>query len=151
MPSTYYALIVGAGQVTNHPRAIEQTLEPLEMMERVAREAENDAGAPGLLEKVDSVQVVYFMSWSYADVPGMLAARLGATPSHTLYSSIGGETPQRLVNETAQAIVEGRIGIALLAGAEALESRRLAGELGAQPPWSQREAPQRVVGDYLVG
>src|SRR5439155_526010 len=55
MPSTNYPLIVGAGQVTNHPKAIEQTLEPLEMMERVAREAENDAGAPGLLEKVDSV------------------------------------------------------------------------------------------------
>ena len=151
MPSTNYPLIVGAGQVTNHPKAIEQTLEPLEMMERVAREAENDAGAPGLLEKVDSVQVVNFMSWSYADAPGMLTARLGATPSHTLYSSIGGETPQRLVNETARAIVEGRIGIALLAGAEALESRRLARKLGAQLPWSQRETPQHIDGDNRSG
>src|SRR5207247_10342283 len=139
MPSTNYPLIVGACQVTNHPKAIEQTLEPLEMMERVAREAENDAGAPGLLEKVDSVQVVNFMSWSYADVPGMLAARLGATPSHTLYSSIGGETPQRLVNETARAIVEGSIGIALLAGAVGLESGRLGPQLGRQVPWWQRE------------
>src|SRR5436309_13832490 len=151
MTSTNYPVIVGAGQLTNHPKAIDQTLEPLEMMERVAREAENDAGAPGLLEKVDSVQVVNFMSWSYADAPGMLTARLGATPSHTLYSSIGGETPQRLVNETAQAIVEGRIRIALLAGAEALESRRLARKLGAQLPWSQRGTPQRMDGDNRPG
>src|SRR5207247_9788460 len=104
MPSTNYPLIVGACQVTNHPKAIEQTLEPLEMMERVAREAENDAGAPGLLEKVDSVQVVNFMSWSYADVPGMLAARLGARPAHTRYCSSGGETARRPVNAAARGM-----------------------------------------------
>ena len=147
MTSTNYPVIVGAGQLTNHPKAIDQTLEPLAMMERVAREAENDAGAPALLEKVDSVQIVNFMSWSYADAPRMLAQRIGAEPNHTVYSSIGGETPQRLVNETAQAIVGGRIDIALLAGAEALESRRLARKLEAQLPWSQRGTPQRMDGE----
>src|SRR5947208_16010574 len=151
MTSTNYPVIVGAAQLTNHPKAIDQTIEPLEMMERVAREAENDAGGLGLLEKLDSVQVVNFMSWSYADAPGMLTARLGATPSHTLYSSIGGETPQRLVNETARATVEGRIWIALLAGAEALESRRRARNLGAQLPWSQRETPQHTGCTHRLG
>jgi len=151
MVSKNYPVIVGAGQLTNHPKAIDQTVEPLAMMERVAREAENDAGAPGLLEKLDSVQVVNFMSWSYADAPGMLAARLRAIPAHTVYSSIGGETPQRLVNEIAQAIAEGRTQIALLAGAEALESRRLARKLGLQLPWSQRETPQRIDGDNRPG
>jgi len=151
MTSTNYPVIVGAGQLTNHPKAIDQTLEPLAMMERVAREAENDAGAPALLEKVDSVQIVNFMSWSYADAPRMLAQRIGAEPNHTVYSSIGGETPQRLVNETAQAIVGGRIDIALLAGAEALESRRLARKLEAQLPWSQRGTPQRMDGENRPG
>ena len=151
MTSTNYPVIVGAGQLTNHPKAIDQTLEPLAMMERVAREAENDAGAPALLEKVDSVQIVNFMSWSYADAPRMLAQRIGAEPNHTVYSSIGGETPQRLVNETAQAIVGGRIDIALLAGAEALESRRLARKLEAQLAWSQRGTPQRMDGENRPG
>jgi acetyl-CoA C-acetyltransferase len=151
MASKSYPVIVGVAQLTNHPRAIDQALEPVEMMERVARDAERDAQASGLLEKLDSVQVVNFMSWSYADAPGMLAARLGAAPAHVLYSSIGGETPQRLVNETAQAIMEGRIRIALLAGAEALESRRLARKLGAQLPWSQRETPHRIDGDNRPG
>jgi acetyl-CoA C-acetyltransferase len=151
MASNNYPVIVGTAQLTSHPKAIDQTLEPLEMMERVAREAESDAGAPGLLEKLDSVQIVNFMSWSHADAPGMLAARVRATPAHTVYSSIGGETPQRLVNETAQAIVDERIGIALLAGAEALESRRLARKLGAQLPWSQRETPQRIDGGNRPG
>src|SRR6266542_5512880 len=134
MASMNYPVIVGAGQFTNHPKVIDDTLAPLEMMERVAREAEDDAGAPGLLAKLDSVQVVNFMSWSYADAPRMLAHSIGAEPKHTVYSSIGGETPQRLVNETAHAIVNGRIRMALIAGAEALESRRLARKLGAQLP-----------------
>jgi acetyl-CoA C-acetyltransferase len=149
--ATNYPVIVGVGQLTNHPRSIDETLEPLEMMERVARGAEKDGGVPGVVEKLDSVQVVNFMSWSYADAPGTLAARLGATPEHTIYSSIGGETPQRLVNETAQAVAEGRIRIALLAGAEALESRRLARKLDAQLPWSPRETPQRIDGDNRPG
>src|SRR5207237_10847577 len=140
MTSNNFPVIVGAAQLTNHPKAIDQTIEPLEMMERVAREAENDAGGPGLLEELDSVQVVNFMSWSYADAPGMLAARLGATPAHTVYSSIGGGTPQRLVNENAPAIVEGRIRIAMLAGAPALESRGVARKLGMQIFVSRGEA-----------
>src|SRR5207247_8838327 len=144
-------VIVGVGQLTNHPKSIDETLEPLDMMERVAREAEEDAGIGGLLEKVAPVQIVNFMSWSYADAPRMLAQRIGAEPNHTVYSSIGGETPQRLVNETAQAIVGGRIDIALLAGAEALESRRLARKLEAQLPWSQRGTPQRMDGENRPG
>jgi acetyl-CoA C-acetyltransferase len=151
MATMNYPVIIGVGQFTNHPKVIDETLAPLEMMERVAREAENDAGAPGLLEKLDSVQVVNFMSWSYADAPGMLAARVGATPTHTVYSSIGGETPQRLVNETAKAIVDGRIRMALLTGAEALESRRLARKLGAELPWSSRETPHSIDGDNRPG
>ncbi len=146
-----YPVIVGVGQFTNQPRTLDETVEPLEMMERVSREAEADADRPNLLEEVDSVQVVNFMSWSYVDAPGMLAQRIGANPRHTLYSSIGGETPQRLINETAQAITEGRTRLALLAGAEGLESRRLARKLGGHLPWSERGTPQRIDGDNRPG
>ncbi|HEV8573105.1 MAG TPA: acetyl-CoA acetyltransferase [Dehalococcoidia bacterium] len=146
-----YPVIVGVGQFTNHPKTLDDTVEPLDMMERVAREAEKDAGAGGVLAKVDSVQVVNIMSWSYADAPGALGERVGAEPRHTVYPPVGGETPQRFVNETAQAIVEGRINIALLAGAEALESRRLARKLGAQLSWSDRATPQQLDGDNRPG
>ena len=115
-PCLNYPVLIGAGQLTNHPKVYREPIEPLEMMERVARDAEKDARSPGLLAKLDSVQVVNMLSWSYADAPGMLAARVGAEPTHTVYSPIGGETPQRLINETAQAIAEGRIRLALLGG-----------------------------------
>ncbi len=148
---TNYPLIVGTGQLTNRPRSVEDAIEPLEMMARVAAAAERDAGVAGLLARVDSVQVVNILSWTYADAPGLLAARTGARPAHKLYSSIGGETPQRLVNETAAAIAAGRVRLALLAGAEALESRRLARRANARLPWPVRGNPEQVAGDQRPG
>jgi acetyl-CoA C-acetyltransferase len=145
-----YPVLIGAGQLTNRPKTIDEAIEPLEMMERVARQAEKDAGVLGLLEKLDSVQVVNMLSWSYTDAPGMLAAKVGAEPRHTVYSPIGGETPQRLINDTAHAIVEGRVRLSLLAGAEAMESRRLARKLDAKLPW-ERGTPQRINGENRPG
>ena len=145
-----YPVLIGAGQLTNHPATLGDAIEPLEMMERVARDAAEDAGAPGLLEKLDSVQVVNILSWSYTDAPGMLASRVGAEPKYTVYSPIGGETPQRLINETAPAIVDGRVRLAMLAGVEVMESRRLARKLDQKLPW-ERGTPQRVDGANRPG
>ncbi len=144
-------VIVGVGQLTNRPRSVEDAIEPVEMMAGVARAAEADTGVAGLLSQVDSVQVVNILSWAYPDAPGLLAARLGARPAHKLYSTVGGETPQRLVNETAEAIAGGRLRLALLAGAEALESRRLARRANARLPWPVRGNPEHVAGDQRPG
>lgn len=151
MSSQNQPVIVGVGQLTNRPRSLQDCIEPAEMMAQVARAAEADAGAPDLLARADSVQVVNILGWPYPDAPGMLAGLIGARPSHTLYSSIGGDTPQRLVNETAQGVAEGRIRLALIAGAEALESRRLARKLGEQLPWPVRGSPRRIDGDGRPG
>ena len=91
------------------------------------------------------------MGWPYQDPPGFLAERIGAAPAHKLYTTVGGETPQRLVNETAQAVVEGRVRLALIVGAEALESRRLARKLDQHLNWSVRGNPEHVVGDTRPG
>jgi acetyl-CoA C-acetyltransferase len=144
-------VIVGVGQLTNRSERIEDAIEPVELMARVARTAAEDAGSARLVKKLDSVQVVNQMSWPYADAPGTLAARIGASPSHKVYTSVGGETPQRLVNETAEAVVEGRIKVALIAGAEALNSRRLARKTGQHLDWSVRGNPEHVEGDTRAG
>lgn len=149
--SRNYPVIVGVGQLTNRPRSLDDAIEPMEMLERVARAAADDCGLPGVLSRADSVQVVNIISWSYPDAPGALAERVGANPGHKLYSAIGGETPQRLINETAQAIVEGRIRLALIAGAEAMASRRLARKLGEKLPWPVLGPPQSMAGDNRNG
>jgi acetyl-CoA C-acetyltransferase len=151
MTTDNYPIIVGVAQHINRSENLDDAREPMEMMDAVARAAEADAGVEALLSTVDSLQVVNFLAWSYVDPPAALAERIGASPAHTIYSSIGGETPQRLVNETAQAIAEGRTRVALLAGVEALHSRRLARRLNQRLPWPKGGTPSRIEGDVRVG
>jgi acetyl-CoA C-acetyltransferase len=145
-----HPVIVGVGQVTNRARTTSDSVEPVELMAQAARLADEDAGG-GLLSRIDSLQVVNVISWPYPDAPGLLASRIGAEPAHTLYSAVGGETPQRLVNETAEAIAAGRARVALIAGAEAMHTRRLAQKEDARLPWPVRGTPERVVGDTRNG
>src|SRR3972149_1926697 len=107
----------------SRPRAA--AVEPLEMMATVARAAEDDAGAEGLIARIDSPQVVNIFAWPYPDTTGLLAQRLGASPAQRVYTAVGGDTPQRLINQTAEAIVRGETGLALICGAEVLASTRL--------------------------
>ncbi len=146
-----YPIIVGVGQITNRAEELREAKEPLDLMVAAARGAEEDAGMPGLLAKVDSVRVVNVMSWPSADPPADLAGRVGAQPSERLYSTIGGNTPQWLVNETAERIVQGKVRLALLAGAEAVHSLLLARKQGERLPWSPRGQPQPNAGDRRVG
>src|SRR5450756_976761 len=146
-----YPVIVGVGQLTNRLKSLDQAIEPAEMMARVARAAADDAGSPDLLARLDSVQVVNILSWQYPDAPGLLAGKIGAAPAHKLYSAFGGQTPQHLVNETAQAIVDGRTRIALLVGVEGMAARRMARRQGTRVAWPISGAPESVVGDMRAG
>ena len=134
--------IIGVAQHTVHPGE-GPSPEPLELWDRVVREASADAGrVQAVLEAVDSLQIVYCQSWRYDDPVARLAGRLGISPRHRLYSGIGGTTPQVLVQEAAESILEGHYDVAVVTGAEALETLRQAKKAGERVPWSHRD-PQR--------
>lgn len=144
-------IIVGIGQHTNRSADLVDAREPLEMMALVARKAEEDAQARGLLARLDSIRVVNLLAWSYVDAAGMLAERLGASPRDRVYSDIGGNMPQLLVNQTADAIAGGRVGLALLVGAEAIRSRRQARRQGVTLDWTPRAQPLGVAPGMRAG
>jgi acetyl-CoA C-acetyltransferase len=146
-----FPIIVGVGQITNRSVDAQTAKEPLELMEMASKLAETDAGAGALLAKVDSVQVVGVLSWPSAAPAVDLAAQIDARPAETLYTTIGGNTPQSLVNETAERIVRGDIRLALLAGADAVHSLRLAGKRGEQLSWADRGQPATNWGDGRPG
>ncbi len=150
MSDSGYPVIVGVGQVANRIQSAAEAIEPVELMAQAARLADDDAGG-GLLSRIDSLQVVNVISWPYPDAPGLLASLIGAEPTDSLYSAVGGETPQRLVNATAEAIVAGRTRVALITGAEAMQSRRLARKEGARLQWAPRGAPEQMIGDTRNG
>lgn len=128
--------VIGVGQFVSRP-GDGPAPEPLEQWETVVRAAASDAGAKGdVLAKVDTLRIVYCQSWQYDDPPGRLCGRLGVAPKFTEYAGIGGTRPQQLVNEAAAAILRGESDVAVVTGAEALDTRRRLKKAGEKPPWS---------------
>jgi acetyl-CoA C-acetyltransferase len=134
--------IIGAAQMVARP-ADGPAPEPLEMWERMCRAAATDAHAThDVLAAVESLQIVYCQSWQYDDPPGRLSDRLGIAPKHRYYSGIGGTTPQVLVDNAAGAIVAGDLDVAVVCGAEALDTVRRLKKDGERPQWSFKD-PER--------
>lgn len=132
-------VIIGVAQVTNRSRDLAAARSPLEMMADCARLAAENAGAPGALARAGSVQVVNVISWPTADPAGDLAAAIGTPPGgERIYTAVGGESPQRLVSETAVRIARGELDVALIAGAEAMHSLKLASAQGRELAWPAR-------------
>ncbi|NJP90338.1 acetyl-CoA synthetase [Nonomuraea sp. FMUSA5-5] len=118
--------------------------EPLDLWESVAREAAGDARLP--VERLDSIQIVWTDSWQYDSPVGRLADRLGAAPRHRVYSKVGGTAPHLLIGAAMAAIAAGELDSALVAGAEALATRRAYRKAGEHVPWSHPADPKPPYG-----
>ncbi|HVU73340.1 MAG TPA: acetyl-CoA acetyltransferase [Mycobacteriales bacterium] len=137
--------IIGVAQHTVRPPG--PSPEPLELWEQRAREAAADsastAGAAGVLERLDSVQVVYCQTWPYDDPVGRLLERIGADPKDRHYSGIGGTTPQVLLNGLAERILASELELGLVVGAEALATTRALKKAGERAAWSHRDPEKK--------
>ena len=112
-------ILVGAAQITQRKEA-DPVLDPLGLMIQAGRLAFADAGADGLSRLIDTVCVVNSFSCDDENVPQRLSRALGLTPREAVYSLIGGNTPQMLVNRYSRDIAAGRKQAVLIAGAEAI-------------------------------
>ena len=138
-------VIVGVAQHTDRDSTPDQALGPLESLVKVARATAVDAGARGLLAKLDSVVVVRSFPDSTPRVgrpfggpdnpPWSLAREIGATPRELLHTSSGGNMPLVALARACDQIAEGRSEAALIAGAEVLRTQRLALRAGLSLNW----------------
>lgn len=131
-------ILIGAGQITQRDVAPDAVQEPVALMRDAARAAAGDAGlTDAALARVDVVAVVNLLSWTYRNAPRRLAGMLDAHPRDEIYTTIGGNSPQSLVNATAARIARGEVGIALLAGAEVMNGVKRARRAGVQLAWDE--------------
>ena len=154
-------VIVGVGQLTRrapNPATVEWVLaadEPVAMMAEALRRAGEDSGAGAeLLRRVQRIAVVSSMSAHYANPALLVAEQLGASPTDLVLTSTGGNTPQSLVDEAAADILAGRLDIALLTGAEAMYTRRLARQFEVRTTstvQSEDTPAPRPFGSYRAG
>ncbi|HEV7687899.1 MAG TPA: hypothetical protein VGQ80_15095, partial [Acidimicrobiia bacterium] len=146
-------VIVGVAQTLRRPDP-SLASEPLDMMVDALRMAADDSGGgPALLHQADSVCVPKVVSWPYSDPGALVAERLGAEPAETVYCPDGGNTPQLLVNDAAEAIVRGERRVVLLVGAEATYTRLRARKDDVWLEWPKQAGarPTRMMGEALPG
>lgn len=129
--------LIGVGQRTWRPGGDELSPEPLHMQAEAVRLAVADTGARGdVLAAVDSLSTVYCMSWDYDDPMARLATEVGASPSHSSMSTMSGTSHQALQIAAARRILAGETDVAVVAGAEALDTVRRLRHAGETPQWS---------------
>jgi acetyl-CoA C-acetyltransferase len=130
-------VIVGVGQRTQRVDRGEPALEPVDLIAEALRVAQADSGAgAAVVEGADSVRVVSLLSWRYRDPGALVAARIGAAPRDTALTSMGGNSPQSLVNETCLDIQAGRNDLVLIGGAEAWRTRMAGRTTDVRPDWT---------------
>lgn len=96
--------------------------------------------APGLRAAVQQISVVNMVSPVGTAPAAELARRLHLSPARTEVTTVGGNSPQWLVNRAAQAISDGEVDVVLIAGAEALHSARTGGPV-TDPGGTRPAAP----------
>ena len=146
-------VIVGAGQYMERDLPPDQAQPPMGIAAKAAAAAIGDTGCDSGLESlIDAIAVVRIVQDSRnrprddvafgraENPPRAVARRIGANPAHAIYGRIGGDTPQTMVNEIAQAIADGEIGTALLAGGEAIHTARSAMRAGVDLNWQEEDS-----------
>ncbi|WP_374468515.1 acetyl-CoA acetyltransferase [Phenylobacterium sp.] len=160
MTSETTPVLIGAGQFT-YRGAPGDSPSPTALLKIAAERAGLDAGigAAGLA-KIDALAVVGYtidapgskrgMIPHSTNPPANLARRLGAQPRWSVYSEMGGNTPQYLVNTLCERIARGETELALTVGCEFLGSAmKRAGQGLGFDDWQADEdedlpAPQRI-------
>jgi acetyl-CoA C-acetyltransferase len=123
---------------------------PVDLMERACQQAL--ALVPRLRGVVGRLSVVDVMTRTGPAPATELARRIGAEAATCEVSSIGGNTPQWLVNRAASDIAGGRLSVTIIAGAEAIRSSRARRAAGLpRHDGDDGLPPDPVVGDDQPG
>jgi len=142
-------ILVGAGQAVSHwdgTDGLAGMPTCLGLAEEATRAALQNTQLDDVTELAGAIDTITVVRTMEDSIPGLtppfgrcnnlplgLAGAIGATPDHAIYSDVGGQSPQSLVNELAARIHAGECECALLAGAENIGAQKAAGKLGLKP------------------
>ncbi|MCH8506547.1 MAG: acetyl-CoA acetyltransferase [Ectothiorhodospiraceae bacterium] len=141
-------ILVGCGDVTDMRTPVEQGRSPFDLMADAGRLALEDAGGTGTTDAIDTVAVLRLFVdssprfaatglGSSANPPRSIARRLGLKAGREIYTHVGGNMPQSLVNTFAQAIADGEMRAALIVGGEALRTQLGVQRAGQEVSWAE--------------
>ena len=145
-------IIVGVGQVNEPSIPQDKSFSSgLDLAAAAARRAIEDTGSSTSIEEhIDALTAIRFFEDSARkiaivsnplgasnNVPGSIAQRLNIQPANLIYAAVGGQTPQRLINEFSERIHRGENKCALITGAEAIANIKYAVRNGIEANWNE--------------
>lgn len=156
-------VLIGAGQ-SGRVGSEAGLVSPLDLVAEAARSALADAGSGSLLaSQIDMLAFVRLFADSAPQFrspfggsrrPAVsVARRIGASSARCIQSAVGGNVPQKLVNEICERIVAGDCRLALIGGGEALRTTALAARQGMELDWREDppgEEEDQGFGEQLV-
>ena len=146
-------VLVGVGQLVQRDADPREALDPVTMIERVARAAAVDAGVGDrLLAELDTIALVNLGIGGDGNPPRLVAERLFAHPRREYVSEIGGQIGVTLANVVAEKIARGEVRAALLAGANPMRTLVEARKQGVELDWpSGGEGEPEMIGKLQPG
>ncbi|MGI9326980.1 MAG: hypothetical protein ACR2PZ_17315 [Pseudomonadales bacterium] len=132
-------IIVGVGQavIRDLPSDPAELPTPQSLSVHACKQALADAGAAAgtaaLAAAIDTLAFVRINSDSMPrpsalgrcdNLPRLVAQQIGANPAWAVYSIVGGQSPQQLVNEFAGKLGSNECEVVLLTGAEAIATQK---------------------------
>jgi acetyl-CoA C-acetyltransferase len=109
-------VLVGIGVATQREDDPAHAMDPLALMLKAVRLAEEDAGTRGLLPALDRI-LVPKGRWNYSDPARSIATAIGAEHAGTVLSTVG-VLQQTLIGMACASIAEGEIEAAMVVGGD---------------------------------
>lgn len=131
-------VVIGVGQFLNRVDRGAAPLEPVDLMAEALRLAASDTDVAGVLERAQVIAAVPTISWRYRDPAALVRDRIGAPDARTWYATVGGNTPQSMLNRLATAISAGELDLAVMCGGESVKSRSAAKRDGTELDWTRQ-------------
>ena len=159
-------ILVGVGQYMEWGRPPTESLSPMGIAAAAGAAALRDTGAADRVsETLDALVAVRIFpdSWNRPRAPNpfgraenppyAIASRLGLNPELGVYGNVGGNTPQKYINEMASRIAAGELKLAMVVGGEALKTAQLARRENLALDWQEsdeRSFEDRGTGEALA-
>lgn len=154
-------VIIGAGQDSRPvPVDLDRAFGPADLAGVALGRAFTDAGmSPQALDVCFGVRLFGDSGPTFPNpfggpnnFPASVCARAGASAAIHIYDHVGGQSPQTLVAEAAQLLMDGKAETIAIVGAEAIANIKAAGRAGAKPDWTEtRDEPLDDRGAYGPG
>ncbi len=125
MDPNYIPVIISTGQVTHNSDSLRSAQDLLTQAAQIAVDDANSHARGSTIQKyIDKVVAVNILGKKEDAPAGLLAKSLDIKGPKCYYTTVGGNTPQYLVNKFSAEIARGETTAVLISGAEAMASSK---------------------------